>query len=199
MDQILTQLEQRGYAVVDNFLSAHDIHRLFDAMQGSWQPAAIGREGLKQTRTDIRRDKTLWLQPDMGQGVNDYLARMEALRQQVNRHFFLGLFEYEAHFAYYPPGGFYKKHLDAFVGRSNRRLTTVLYLNGLWQADWGGELVMYDDQDQVLESITPVAGRLVCFFSERFPHEVLPCRHERYSIAGWFRVNGVGQTLDIAR
>lgn len=30
------------------------------------------------------------------------------------------------------------------------------------------------------------------FLSEEFPHEVLPASRERYSIAGWFRVNGNG-------
>jgi SM-20-related protein len=30
---------------------------------------------------------------------------------------------------------------------------------------------------------------LVVFLSEEFPHEVLPTATDRYSIAGWFRVN----------
>jgi len=29
----------------------------------------------------------------------------------------------------------------------------------------------------------------VVFESERFPHEVLAAESERYSIAGWFRMN----------
>lgn len=36
----------------------------------------------------------------------------------------------------------------------------------------------------------PRAGTLVVFLSEDMPHEVLETQRERYSIAGWFRVNG---------
>lgn len=32
-------------------------------------------------------------------------------------------------------------------------------------------------------------GTLVVFLSEEFEHEVLPAKRDRYSIAGWFRVN----------
>ncbi|GAA75971.1 SM-20-related protein [Pseudoalteromonas sp. BSi20480] len=38
-------------------------------------------------------------------------------------------------------------------------------------------------------SISPEAGTLVLFESERFVHEVLPAVDNRYSIAGWFRKN----------
>ena len=109
---------------------------------------------------------------------------------------FIGLFDYEIHFAHYPVGAFYKKHLDAFrcnrqQGQSNRVLSTVLYLNHAWQLGDGGELLLYaeDDDNKVLETILPECGRLVIFLSEKLPHEVLPAKRERKSIAGWFRVN----------
>ncbi|TOO99893.1 SM-20 protein, partial [Vibrio parahaemolyticus] len=60
----------------------------------------------------IRSDKIQWLKPAMGQPIANYLSKMEEIRQEVNRHFFLGLFEYEAHFAKYEKGDFYQKHLD---------------------------------------------------------------------------------------
>jgi SM-20-related protein len=41
----------------------------------------------------------------------------------------------------------------------------------------------------VIEKVVPQMGTLVVFLSERFPHEVLPAHADRYSIAGWFRVN----------
>ncbi len=37
------------------------------------------------------------------------------------------------------------------------------------------------------EQVLPIAGRLVCFLSDRFIHEVLPARRERLSLSGWFR------------
>ena len=82
---------------------------------------------------------------------------------------------------------FYKKHVDAFKGRSNRVFTSVLYL---YTPNEGGELVIYKPKSKVVEvSISPKAGTLVLFESERFVHEVLPAVDNRYSIAGWFRKN----------
>jgi len=105
----------------------------------------------------------------------------------LNRTFFMGLFDYECHYAKYTHGDFYKKHVDAFKGRSNRVFTSVLYLN---TPNEGGELVIYKPKSKVVEvSISPKAGTLVLFESERFVHEVLPAVDNRYSIAGWFRKN----------
>ena len=42
---------------------------------------------------------------------------------------------------------------------------------------------------RVLERVCPAAGTMVIFLSEEFPHEVLPATQDRYSIAGWFRIN----------
>ena len=51
---------------------------------------------------------------------------------------------------------------------------------------------MYRDFDsEPLEAIVPQMGRMVVFFSERFPHEVKPAVRRRYSIAGWFRVREI--------
>jgi SM-20-related protein len=115
---------------------------------------------------------------------------MDEFRLAINQRLFLGLFDYESHYAIYPKGAFYKKHLDAFKGKSNRVLSTVFYLNKDWQAHNGGELLIYKpESEEVLETVQPNLGRLVIFLSEQFPHEVLPAQQQRYSIAGWFRVN----------
>jgi SM-20-related protein len=43
-------------------------------------------------------------------------------------------------------------------------------------------------EDEVGRDLLPDAGRLVCFLSDRFPHQVLPARRERFSLTGWFKV-----------
>ena len=75
-------------------------------------------------------------------------------------------------------------------------LAVVVYLNQHWSAADGGELVIYDDKspdssvvDQNIITVIPNFGTVVVFLSEEFPHEVLPARRDRYSIAGWFRLN----------
>ena len=115
---------------------------------------------------------------------------METLRQALNRELYLGLFEFEAHLAIYPPGAVYKKHLDQFRGIGLRTVTTTLYLNDNWQAADGGQLRLYLDETdpQRYLDVQPEAGTLVTFLSARFLHEVLPAARERLSITGWFKV-----------
>ena len=70
-------------------------------------------------------------------------------------------------------------------------LSVVTYLNPGWQNADGGELVLYqDEQDMTGIKVAPLHGTVVVFLSEEFPHEVLPATRDRYSVAGWFRVNG---------
>ncbi|MBL4283709.1 2OG-Fe(II) oxygenase [Vibrio fluvialis] len=199
LDALLDAIAEQGWFIWDDFLTAEQVQSLRDCAPENWKRARIGRNDDLQRETTIRSDKIQWLSQNMAQQVQDYLERMEQIRQAVNRDFFLGLFEYEAHFAKYEQGDFYKKHLDAFRGQENRKLTTVFYMNEAWQPADGGELKIYDLDDQLIDTVAPVAGRLVVFLSEKFPHEVLPTHADRVSIAGWFRTNGVtANKLDIA-
>ncbi|KQH88972.1 2OG-Fe(II) oxygenase [Vibrio fluvialis] len=199
LDALLDAIAEQGWFIWDDFLTAEQVQSLRDCAPENWKRARIGRNDDLQRETTIRSDKIQWLSQNMAQPVQDYLERMEQIRQAVNRDFFLGLFEYEAHFAKYEQGDFYKKHLDAFRGQENRKLTTVFYMNEAWQPADGGELKIYDLDDQLIDTVAPVAGRLVVFLSEKFPHEVLPTDADRVSIAGWFRTNGVtANKLDIA-
>ncbi|HHY0360530.1 TPA: 2OG-Fe(II) oxygenase [Vibrio cholerae] len=199
LDGLMDAIADRGWYVWDDFLNPQEVQTLRECIPERWKRAKIGRNEEIQHAADIRSDKIQWLDLSMGQPVQDYLERMEQIRCEVNRHFFLGLFEYEAHFAKYEAGDFYLKHLDSFRGNENRKLTTVFYLNENWTPADGGELKIYDLQDNWIETLAPVAGRLVVFLSERFPHEVLEAHADRVSIAGWFRTNGVsGNKLDIA-
>lgn len=199
LETLLDAIAERGWYVWDDFLARQQVQCLRDCVPHDWYRARIGRNDDLLREKTVRSDRIQWLNQSMGQPVQDYLERMEQIRREVNRDFFLGLFEYEAHYAQYQVGDFYKKHLDAFRGQENRKLTTVLYLNEHWTESDGGELKIYDLKDQLIETVAPVAGRLVVFLSEKFPHEVLPAHAERMSIAGWFRTNGVRQNrLDIA-
>ncbi|MCG3728844.1 2OG-Fe(II) oxygenase [Vibrio cincinnatiensis] len=199
LDSLLDAIAEQGWYVWEDFLTSDQVRDLKSCLPRAWQRARIGRQEEAQHVVDIRSDKIHWLYPGMGLSVQGYLERMEQIRQQVNQVFFLGLFEYEAHFAKYEAGDFYRKHLDAFRGNESRKLTTVLYLNEQWSEADGGSLALYDLNDQWVETIAPISGRLVVFLSERFPHEVLPTQAERISIAGWFRTNGVTENkLDIA-
>ena len=156
------------------------------AVEGGMSRAGIGRG--RSLNDAVRGDAIRWLgQDDAAEAA--YLAWMERLRLGLNRRLFLGLFDYEAHFAVYQPGAYYRKHLDAFPGASNRLLTTVYYLNPQWTPADGGELRIYDLDGGLLENVAPEFGKMALFLSATHPHEVAATRQKRLSIAGWFRVN----------
>ncbi|ATJ83522.1 2OG-Fe(II) oxygenase [Halomonas beimenensis] len=164
------------------------------------EAAGIGRGTERHLRRDIRGDAIRWLDRE-SLAQRRYLEAMGDLQQTLNQALFLGLFEYEAHFAQYPAGAFYRRHLDSFRGRANRVISTVGYLNPDWPEDGGGEMVIFapDDADREVARVRPEAGTFVCFLSDRVPHEVLPTRRPRASIAGWFRRNAsLGGLVDPA-
>ncbi|MBZ9611258.1 2OG-Fe(II) oxygenase [Rheinheimera maricola] len=196
-DAIIAAFYQHGWVWLPNFLSRELNAALLHEAQHEAQltPAGIGRQNAHQLNQQIRRDATQWFD---GQSAaqQQYLALMAQLQQAFNRRCFLGLFDFECHFARYNRGDYYQKHVDAFSGRSNRVLTTVSYLNSV---SAGGELALYNEQQQLIDKLLPTAGSLVLFESERFPHEVLPAIDSRYSIAGWFRKNAsINGVLDPA-
>ena len=182
-----------------NYFPAHLIRALrrealLRDRRGEFREAGIGRRADHQHDRRVRRDRTLWLDGATLAQCR-LLEAFEQLRLAVNRQLFLGLFDLEAHFAVYDPGAFYKRHLDAFnrAGQqsSNRVLSAVLYLNDRWQSDQGGRLRLWSQPDAmaVAAEVEPVGGTLVCFLSDRIPHEVLEAHRQRVSIAGWFRRN----------
>ena len=152
--------------------------------------AGVGRAEDFTLARAIRRDQTRWLARESAAQAA-YLEVMETVRLALNRSLFLGLFSYEAHYAVYEPGGFYARHLDAFKGARNRVVSTVFYLNENWVGEDGGELAVFshDGAREPVALIAPELGTLAIFLSEDIPHEVRLARRERYSIAGWFRVN----------
>lgn len=188
-ERIATALEEKGWCVMDDALPEALVAAL--ALEcgdpaGAFKPAGTGRRSDYQRDGSVRSDAIRWIDGSLQAGTR-YLETMEALRSALNSRLFLGLFDYECHYARYAPGAFYGKHLDAFSGARNRVLSTVLYLNQDWRKDEGGELLLYTAEG-LAEAVLPQQNRLVVFLSERFPHEVKPATRERHSIAGWFRV-----------
>jgi SM-20-related protein len=112
------------------------------------------------------------------------LDSLEQLRLRLNREAFLGLFELELHYAAYPPGAGYARHVDQPHGKTRRKISVVLYLNRGWQPDAGGELRIFSGVEHI--DVQPLAGRLVCFLTDSREHCVLPAQRERLSLTGWF-------------
>ncbi|EKT4467191.1 2OG-Fe(II) oxygenase [Pseudomonas putida] len=157
--------------------------------EGELSPASVGRGIGQEVRETIRGDHILWLEPGQSEACDRYLDIMEGLRQALNQGLYLGLEDFECHFALYPQGAFYRRHLDRFRDDDRRAVSVVLYLNENWQPEDGGQLRMFL-ADGVEHDVQPEAGTLVVFLSGDIPHEVLPAGRERLSLTGWFRRRG---------
>lgn len=194
-NSLVESLMMGGWAMLDNYISDRMVDSLIDEFRQMEQrqlfsPAAIGTAAAKQIRSEIRSDQIAWIDPHHClPAQHQYLQMMERLRVDLNRQLFLGLLDLEAHCAIYQPGSGYARHWDNFQGENQRILTVVLYLNKDWRSANGGEIRFYFDgeEESGFMDVPPQAGRLLAFFSHRFPHEVLPVRSERLSITGWFR------------
>jgi SM-20-related protein len=141
-------------------------------------------------RGAVRGDRILWLDENAGASVATAVwDALDALRLALNASMQLGLFSVEAHYALYPTGAGYRRHLDRFrasAGRGDVRVISfALYLNDAWMPADGGVLRIYDGERE--RDVLPVAATLACFLSERFEHEVLPSARDRLSLTGWFR------------
>jgi SM-20-related protein len=196
LNTIADALVTSGYVVLDgcvpNALVESLAKTVFELQESDMKVAGIGRLTDFQLHDSIRADKIHWISAN-SDITSAFLTYMESLRVGINQQLFMGLFDFESHFAHYPVGAFYKKHVDAFrhsQGQANRVLSCVLYLNHDWHVHQGGELLIYEGSgEEIIERVLPTFGRLVIFLSEKCPHEVLPAVRERNSIAGWFRVN----------
>lgn len=194
MDKIADALEQTGYIVLKDALEAGLLEGLLSRCQddgsGRFVASHVGRGTAKQKIETLRGDVISWIEP--GDAIDTaFLERMETLRRELNARLFMGMFDYESHYAIYSSGFGYGKHSDVLQGKKNRILTTVLYLNKDWRPEHGGELVVYDPSgENELLRVQPTFGTMIIFLSESFPHEVLVSNTTRRSIAGWFRVSG---------
>ncbi|BCX48672.1 2OG-Fe(II) oxygenase [Haloferula helveola] len=192
-------LQARGWVRLDGFLSETDARELSAESVEAWESgefrkAGVGRGEQRVIREDIRRDHVLWLEPGTaGPAAQRYLAKLEELRSAINRSLFLGLFDFEGHFAVYPPGAFYKAHLDRHRGTADRVVTAILYLNDGWVPADGGRLKLWTEpgsQEGPAEWVEPKLGTLVVFLAGDHWHEVEMASRTRMSVTGWFRVRG---------
>ncbi|WP_209331934.1 2OG-Fe(II) oxygenase [Lunatimonas salinarum] len=193
---IAQSLYERGWVVVDHYVPeplrvalSQEKRQLLS--HGEFRHAGIGKGDSFAIRPEIRSDKVFWMdESDLSQTQAAYWKLMDELRHTINQRCFLGLRSFECHFAIYPPGSFYLRHLDQFQAVKYRVVTVILYLNDDWKEDDGGALRIYlpaTDGEESYTDILPESGRLVVFLSGEIPHEVLPTVRERASITGWFR------------
>lgn len=135
----------------------------------------------------MRGDLVRWIDPAQPTRAEArVLARLERLRLALNERLFLGAFTLELHWALYPPGSAYARHVDQPRGGRERVVSIVLYLNEDWRTADGGALRLHHQTEGAVD-VLPRAGTLAAFRSEGLAHEVCVARRARLALTGWMR------------
>ena len=194
-EQITSGLADRGFVVVPGFLARGPVTALRGEGKrrraaGEFHAATVGRADRAAHDASIRGDSICWIGGRVSTVPEDALiAELHALSVALNDALFLGIEEVEAHYACYPPGAGYMRHVDRFRDDAARVISLVLYLNDDWRDADGGALRIYATRDarEPACDLPPRGGTLVAMRSEAIAHEVLTASAERWSIAGWLR------------
>jgi SM-20-related protein len=195
-EKVIDDIAQQKYSVVEDFFSKDEVLLLRQSLIAKYQDnifkkSAIGNQANEKVVDAVRGDFILWLdEHNADEAEQNFFNKLNNFTQYLNRTCYMGINETEFHYAVYPEGTFYKRHLDTFQNDSRRKLSLVCYLNDEdWQPEFGGQLTLYLNSKGVEESldIYPVQGRMVIFESQVLEHEVKPVKKERHSITGWLK------------
>ncbi|MGB7842263.1 MAG: 2OG-Fe(II) oxygenase [Salinimicrobium sp.] len=195
-EKIIDDLLTHQYSIIEDFFSLLEVEQLRDSLLGKYEEdnfkkAAIGNRTNEVIAKSIRGDFILWLnEAEAGEAEKQFFRRINDFVEYLNKTCFLGILQKEFHYALYPEGTFYKRHLDTFQNDDSRKLSLVCYLNEQdWQPEYGGELVIYKEENKEEKSISiyPFPGRVVIFESQLLEHEVKPVKTDRLSITGWLK------------
>ena len=188
-EQIADGIAEQGYAVADRFLDTSEVSNILSIQEfqdwlGNFKKAGIGKDKGHQINESIRGDYIKWIDNNSSPAaIGVYLDKLRNLVGYINQSLFLSIKDYEVHMTVYPPGAFYKRHLDQFSRDDHRKLSIICYLNEDWRPEYGGQLRIWLSDEPI--DVLPTAGRLVCFRSDLIEHEVLPAAKARLSITGW--------------
>lgn len=220
----LKQLNTDGYVVIKDFIPSSLVQALrgdVDSLRSSnkFKIAKIGQDSTNNLNTNIRVAETCFLGggklEDMKNEAREIMYNvLDKLRLDLSAN---PIFDVtnpsngelikaapaldkslsELLYAYYPKGGFYRRHTDAVQNSASvlRSYSLLLYLNSEWKESDGGCLRIHLDSggDFLPEGeapnyvdVQPVGGTLVLFKSDQIPHEVLDTNSERTAVVGWY-------------
>lgn len=193
-EKIIEDLLKDQYSIIDTFFDASEIEILRTATlqkfeEDQFKKSAIGNRTNEVIEKAIRGDFILWIDEQKADRAESiFFTKINNLVAYLNKTCFMGILYKEFHYAVYPTGTFYKRHLDTFQNDSRRKLSIVCYLNEeSWLTTNGGELVIYKP-DGSEEVIYPMPGRVVIFESQVLEHEVKKVTNDqRLSITGWLK------------
>jgi SM-20-related protein len=201
----LEELGSKGFVIIEDFLPVsfqeslrQDVQNLRD--QDKFKVAKIGQDSTNTLNTNIRVAETCFLGRNKLDDVPDSSRSnlydvLDQIRKDLPQPLDVNISEFL--YAYYPSGGFYRRHRDAIAGSASmlRNYSLLMYLNQDWSDEDGGKLRMHFDSggDELppgerpdFLDVAPKGGTLVLFHSDQVPHEVLDTESERVAIVGWY-------------
>ncbi|MDH7913839.1 2OG-Fe(II) oxygenase [Winogradskyella sp. SYSU M77433] len=191
-ENIITDLTSKQFSIIDNFFTSEEVLALRQSLldkyeEDAFKKSAIGNRTNEVIKKAIRGDIILWIdENNINLSEQLFFNKINDLKDYLNRTCFLGINQKEFHYAIYPEGTFYKRHLDTFQNDDRRKLSFVCYLNEEnWKPENGGELVLYLEKGE--EVVYPFPGKVVIFESQILEHEVKPVNTPRLSITGWLK------------
>lgn len=211
----LAQLQRDGFLVVEGFAPGAVVdafNRDIDELRADKRFAVAGVGEARQNRVDdtVRVCEQCFVYPRGKQSRDLQLlySWIEGLRTDLHAGGGMpldGLLT-EGLLAYYPNGGYYRRHLDAGPGTNfaQRAWSYLIYLNKDWSEADGGKLRIFTDgggeeapvgAPPSFVDVSPRAGTLVVFDSSRVPHEVLETTSPRRAVVGWFSRESGRRTL----
>lgn len=209
--QNLRDLKEHKYVVVENFLPEpmreelrRDVRNLRD--RHKFRVARIGQDSTNTLNENIRVAETVFLgKSKLNDEPNRHRDALYEILDTVRNDLASDLQTpldgglTELLYAYYPRGGFYRRHRDALPGSAStlRKYSLLLYINDEnWncQVDGGALRMHFDsggdelpDHEQAnYRDINPTGGTLVLFQSDAIPHEVIDTQKERMAVIGWY-------------
>lgn len=192
-ETIISDLINQKYSVVNDFFSSEEVVLLRESLLAKYEAdkfkkSAIGNRVNEEIDKTVRGDFILWMdEKNANETENIFFNKINELVGYLNKTCFLGILYKEFHYAVYPKGTYYKRHLDTFQNDDRRKLSIVCYLNeDNWLVENGGELTIYTENNEL--DILPLPGRVVIFESQILEHEVKVVKEsERLSITGWLK------------
>ena len=195
-ERIIKDILKQQYSIVEDFFTVDEVALLRQSLiekheEDAFKKAAIGNRVNEIIVKSIRGDVILWMDEfKANEAENVFFNKVNSLVNYLNKTCFLGILQKEFHYALYPEGTFYKRHIDTFQNDDRRKLSIVCYLNeDGWLPENGGELVLYlnENGEETEKVIYPFPGRVVIFESQIIEHEVKPVNKQRMSITGWLK------------
>ncbi|MFD0931812.1 2OG-Fe(II) oxygenase [Psychroflexus salinarum] len=193
-ENIISDILEKGFSICDSFIEEHLVDLLREKIkalynQSGLKKAAIGNKVNESIEKTIRGDYIQWIDEQKADYVEQrFFECISDFKNYLNKTCFMGLLHQEFHYAVYPAGTFYQRHIDTFQNDDRRKLSMVCYLNDhTWKTTNGGELALYPENlPEII--VHPLPGRVVIFESQRLEHEVKEViNEERLSITGWLK------------